>query len=508
MLLSFAVLFGMRYDVGQDHLAYLDGYINPFLHKEYEPLFALIRDTLSNAGVHPIVFFAVCAFIQVFCLFYFMKDCKFLYPALIVSLFMGQFFIHWMNGIRQDIAGCIFLCAITCVIDKRIVGFFTLVLISVGFHYSAVILFPFYFLYLKKDHYFNSVNVQYLLLFVVAYVAIYNVDLLTYINDDIFYLATLSGYEMYTEDVLERFAASKLETKPLSRRNGNEYQRITNAVQQKFETDFEYILGARNRTRDYLIPLLEFYYFTYTAQAALQLNRFLDGNRNRCIPLYFCLEWEKTSQSRRCFSEGWNVLQNAVKRIFAHAITLEILNQTEEDTEPVDYIKLQELISCAPGEDHRITEQIKVLTDCYRKAISDCPEMTELLRADSPDSETAAEVKFLFESVRLQFENTARSRPYSSYAEKFEEYSRKYLKRRGRSGMMLNLSEETLIFLTKICIKDQEKMRLNDVFSEFEARGVFLDNHSKIEVMHYYEKLNLIEKKSDSGDAQYVKRIL
>ncbi len=206
MLLSFAVLFGMRYDVGQDHLAYLDGYINPFLHKEYEPLFALIRDTLSNAGVHPIVFFAVCAFIQVFCLFYFMKDCKFLYPALIVSLFMGQFFIHWMNGIRQDIAGCIFLCAITCVIDKRIVGFFTLVLISVGFHYSAVILFPFYFLYLKKDHYFNSVNVQYLLLFVVAYVAIYNVDLLTYINDDIFYLATLSGYEMYTEDVLERFA--------------------------------------------------------------------------------------------------------------------------------------------------------------------------------------------------------------------------------------------------------------------------------------------------------------
>ena len=73
---------------------------------------------------------------------------------------------------------------------------------------------------------------------------------------------------------------------------------------------------------------------------------------------------------------------------------------------------------------------------------------------------------------------------------------------------MWNLSEETLIFLTKICIKDQKKMRLNDVFSEFEKRGVFLDNHSKSEVMHYYEKLNLIEKKSDSGDAQYVKRIL
>ena len=262
------------------------------------------------------------------------------------------------------------------------------------------------------------------------------------------------------------------------------------------------------RLADYLIPLLEFYYFAYTAQTALQLNRFLDGERSKCVPLYFCLEWEKTSQNRRCFREGWSNLQDAVKRIFAHAITLEILNQTEEGTSPVDYIRLQELTSCAPGEDHRIAEQIKVLTDAYRKAISDCPEMAELVRKDSPDGEVAAEVRFLFESIRVQFENTARSRPYSSYAEKFEEYSRKYLKRRGRSGMMLNLSEETLIFLTKVCIKDQEKMRLNDVFAEFEARGVFLDNHSKTEIMHYYEKLNLIEKKSDSGDAQYVKRIL
>ena len=336
----------------------------------------------------------------------------------------------------------------------------------------------------------------------------YLVDVLGDVNILKKYIASAFEKTDAQSNALEKFAASKLETKPLSRKTGNEYQRITDAVQQKFEGDFEYILGARNRTRDYLIPLLEFYYFTYTAQAALQLNRFLDGERNKCVPLYFCLEWEKTSQNRHCFSEGWNTLQDAVKRIFAHAITLEILNQTEDGVGPVDYIKLQELINCAPGEDHRIAEQIKVLTDCYRKAISDCPEMAELSRSDSPDSETAAEIRFLFESVRLQFENTDRTRPYTSYAEKFEKYSTKYLKRRGRSGMMLNLSEETLILLTKVCIKDHEKMRLNDVFSEFEARGVFLDNYSKSEVMHYYEKLNLIEKKSDSGDAQYVKRIL
>ena len=309
-------------------------------------------------------------------------------------------------------------------------------------------------------------------------------------------------------NVLESFATSKFEYKPCSREAGSEYQRITSSVQKKFESDFEYILGARNRTRDHLIPLIEFYYFTYTAQAILQLNRFLDGDHSACVPLFFRLEWEKTSQNRRCYSEGWNVLQNAAKKIFAHAVTLEILNQTTEQCEPIDYIKLQALINSAPGEDHRIAEEIKVLTDRYRAAISDCAEMKELQRRVSPDGETAAEVRFLFESVRLQFENTDRKNPYSSYARNFEEYSKKYMQWRGRSGWVLTLTEEILIFLTKICIKDQEKMRLNDVFAEFEARGVFLDNHSKTEVMRYYEKLNLIEKKSDSGDAQYVKRIL
>ena len=87
-------------------------------------------------------------------------------------------------------------------------------------------------------------------------------------------------------NVLEKFAMSKLASKPLSQTTVLPYQRITRAVQRKFESDFEYILGARNRTRDYLIPLLEFYYFTYTAQAIMQLNRFMSGEREHCVALY------------------------------------------------------------------------------------------------------------------------------------------------------------------------------------------------------------------------------
>lgn len=287
------------------------------------------------------------------------------------------------------------------------------------------------------------------------------------------------------------------------------YYRIVEVFKDVYEEDFDYVLSSKNRTREYLVTLLEFYYFMYTAQTCLQLNRFMDGKRDQIIPLYFCLDWEKTSQSRRCFSEGWaTLLQPAIKRAFAHAIVLEIINQTEEENGSVDYIALGNMVTDSSGVDSEVASEISKLTDIYRSAILDCPEMLEMERKEIDEDFTAAEIKFLFDSVNCQFENTVRSRAYAAYSEKFETFAYKFLKRRGRSGMMLNVTEELLIFLTKICIKDEEKMRLNDVFKAFEYRGVFLDELSKEQVMKYYEKLNLIEKKSDSGDAQYVKRIL
>lgn len=308
-------------------------------------------------------------------------------------------------------------------------------------------------------------------------------------------------------NALEQYVLSVLKSNTPTATAYTPYSRIIETLTYPFNSDFEYILESRTRTQNDLIPLVEFYYFSYTAQTILQLDRFVFGERNLCKPLYFCLEWEKTSQNRKCFTEGWEMLKNAISQAFAHAITLEILNQTDEDA-IYDYISLGEMARSSVEENQRLAEEIRRLTGLYRKAVSDCADMNNLPAPESPDNDVEGEIRYLFKCVKTQFEGTSRLRPYSAYADKFEKYCRKYLKRRGRSGMMLNISEETLIFLTKLCIKDHEKMRLNDVFAEFERRGVFLDNISKEQVMQYYEKLNLIEKKSDSGDAQYVKRIL
>ena len=83
-----------------------------------------------------------------------------------------------------------------------------------------------------------------------------------------------------------------------------------------------------------------------------------------------------------------------------------------------------------------------------------------------------------------------------------------FAKRRGQLGYNLNMTEDDIILMTKICINNNERMRLNKLFDEFELRGIFFDRDSKTKIVQLYEKLNLLEKKSDSGDAQYVRSVL
>ena len=70
------------------------------------------------------------------------------------------------------------------------------------------------------------------------------------------------------------------------------------------------------------------------------------------------------------------------------------------------------------------------------------------------------------------------------------------------------MTEDDIILMTKICIKDRGKLKLNNLFEEFEKIGLSFDRDSKMKIIQLYEKLNLLEKKSDSGDAQYVRSVL
>ena len=79
-------------------------------------------------------------------------------------------------------------------------------------------------------------------------------------------------------NVLESFVLSKLEFDDTNNiEEGLKYYRVIDSLRESFEEDFQYILEDSKRLREYLVSLLELYFFTYTAQVSLQLSRFIGG---------------------------------------------------------------------------------------------------------------------------------------------------------------------------------------------------------------------------------------
>lgn len=62
---------------------------------------------------------------------------------------------------------------------------------------------------------------------------------------------------------------------------------------------------------------------------------------------------------------------------------------------------------------------------------------------------------------------------------------------------------------TQIVLQENDgRIRLPKLFDEFDKRGLIFDRESKKKIVALFEKMNLLEKRSDSGDAQYVKSVL
>ena len=123
-------------------------------------------------------------------------------------------------------------------------------------------------------------------------------------------------------------------------------------------------------------------------------------------------------------------------------------------------------------------------------------------------STVAHDYKPLVKSLFNSLDQGIQQAPKSRYGKNLEELAKKYLaKSRGQYGLMLNLNKDLLYIITALCVKEN-KIKLNDLFDEYERRGLFFDRYSKEEIVTLLNKWNLIDKKSDSGDAQYVKSIL
>lgn len=169
-LLLYSVIMGVRYGVGIDHLTYKYIYEECLMRGEIfslpnlEPGFQFLVELISSFGLHYSFFFFIIAFLQIAFIFYSVKDTPTIYPYLAFTFMFSCVWFSYANGMRQQLAFCIFSYSMVCLFHKKIFWHYLFILIAVLIHKSAIILVIFYPLFMFRKEWIKNIKLQYILL--------------------------------------------------------------------------------------------------------------------------------------------------------------------------------------------------------------------------------------------------------------------------------------------------------------------------------------------------------
>lgn len=266
-------------------------------------------------------------------------------------------------------------------------------------------------------------------------------------------------------------------------------------VTKVFKEDMTFALEHKDFLNKNIENIFSYYYFYYTTQLSLKI--FTEENTlDKCEEIYYLIESEIASKNRKTIENGYKRIKNNNKSLLYKVYTLEYINKllgTQGKIRP-------ELIDYYNQLDKK--EQIEFIA-IFKQFIETYNKTTD--NYEAVPSDDFENLMIYFYKKLLEIKDQSPNSRFSSY---FEDIGKKYfLKRGGRYGNILSLSQEMLLTITTLCVKE-EKIKLKDLFERYEERGIYFDNTSKSEVVSLLTKLNYIDKKSDSGEAQYVRRLL
>lgn len=152
-VIVFTFFSAVRWDVGIDHLSYLEDYSSICKYgsldrEDMEIGYVYLQLFLAELGAHFTIYFGLVAFMQLFfCVNSFRKE-LYILPYLLVLIMCGGDYFFWMNGMRQALVCTAFLFVVSLTIERRRVLLYICMILLLSFiHTSAVFLLPFCLLY-------------------------------------------------------------------------------------------------------------------------------------------------------------------------------------------------------------------------------------------------------------------------------------------------------------------------------------------------------------------------
>lgn len=287
---------------------------------------------------------------------------------------------------------------------------------------------------------------------------------------------------------------------------------IPSYIKKSFSEDFKWFLQLNEQARiKYFHLFLHFYLCYGITQTILLLSaEKIDVNvMNEPEKLYFILDSEKISMNHDAILYGWaNRIQNRklLDRLFGKIQALDIANCLLGGDVGF-YPQVLARLSETPFEDNR--EALSEILECYKT------EKTELLnnrqteggnrQINNFDPNVVSYVDFLRKLERCCVE--LQSKDYVRLRKKILDIMRiTFLTQRG-GPFVLKLDKDMLSFLIALVTKG-ERTKLEDMYKSFTQYGICFNRDTKFSIEEYLLNMNLLDRKSDSGEVQYVKAVL
>lgn len=317
-----------------------------------------------------------------------------------------------------------------------------------------------------------------------------------------------------TDNVLTELIISEIDNLVVNK--NPEQDEIYSDILPEFTNIFRDDLKFLIKHKDYLINNLEiflnYYTFMYSIQCLLKFEKFIDGKYFETQPLYFALDWEAVTKKRSVASNllGYKLIKEYAPNLFAHEYVLRLLshnkfNLSESGKDVVCYTSLIEQIE-SHGQEY--VEQFKQdLKDLIQLYINWLDKLGRLSK-ENKEIKLADTVENLLNQLFKFVKNGMHDDAQLKFGQSIDYLGQgAFLKSRGNLGYLLNMSHDFLILMTSIIVKDK-RMPFKTLLEEFEKRGIKFDRYSNEEIISLFNSHNMLEKKSDSGDVQYVKSIL
>lgn len=279
------------------------------------------------------------------------------------------------------------------------------------------------------------------------------------------------------------------------------YKPVLNNVVELFNEDISYAINYENFLINDISNIFAYYYFFYISQLVLKLNSDFTKPVDEVEPLYYLVDGDNANPNRKTLKGyGWDFLK---MKSYNLAAWISVVDQLNILFGLDDYCLLGDIY----GEFNQLSLKDQEEFIKYLKMwIRDYRYARGLDEVTLPDDFSEL-VKILYSSLNDEKGIGVEIRT-SRYPLNLEEIARAFfIKRGGPHGLVLNITREMLLTLTTLCIKNKP-IKLKQLYKEYEKRGLFFDSESKDRIEVFLTKLNLIDKKSDSGDAKYVRPIL